>query len=235
MPGDGRDDGPTSSRRGRRVLLAGVVVVPWLVVGVLMLIGGRPATTRLTPDAPRAEPVDDGRRTADDAIAGPVAVRLVRDAVTSTGDGTATALDAAAAEPPDPLGDDLWIVRVHAVVLHGDRRRWRSASHEIWAVPVGRRNGAVVGLDHPWRVADGADRIVDTAWEPAAVDLDEVRTALRRAGIPAVADLRAERHPQRVALLRAVIGAGPHQRHVWLRTTPVLEVLGHLGSTPEGS
>ncbi len=209
--------------RRRSTLLITAATIPWLLMGALVMAGALPPWEG-SPDVAGPDPARRGTR---GATAGAVAVRLVRDAVTSTGDGVATALDAAAAEPPDPLHDDTWIVRVHAVVLHGDRRRWRSATHEIWAAPVGRRDGAIVGLDHPWRVARGADRIVELAWQPADVDLDEVRAALRRVGLPATADVRVERHPHLASVLRAVVGQEPGEHHVWLRRARTIEVLGH--------
>lgn len=183
-----------------------------------------PATEAVDP----AEPADpaDGNDHGAPAAAGPVAVGAVRDAVTSTGDTTSSALDVAAAEPARRLADATWIVRVHAVVLSGDGRHWRSANHETWVVPVGSRRGTVVALDRPWRVAHGAPPSTQVRWEPTDVDIDDVRVALRRAGLPAPSDIAVERHPVLTGVLRATAHSRDGTSRVWLRSTPRLAVLG---------
>lgn len=234
--------------RWRRLMVTTALVVPWTVVVLAVQLGGddprepepvpaRPAPTTgpiATPPTPSARPFD-GPQPPAPAAAEPLAIRLVRDAVTRTGTATTTALDTAAAEPARAVAGAgaTWIVRVHAVVLRGDRRRWRSSSHEVWAVPIGRRDGAVVGLDTPWRVASGDPRRLEPAWQPANVDVDAVRGALRRAGIPGPKDLVVERHRSLPGVLRAVDETRSGRAHVWLRTSPSLAVLG--GGEPTGT
>ncbi|HEX6254726.1 MAG TPA: hypothetical protein VFZ70_02850 [Euzebyales bacterium] len=198
--------------------------------GRSMPTAGAPATgdpAREPTDAVDDESAgDDGPTTAGDggrpapAGIGPTALRLVRDAVTRTGAQT-SALDTAAVERPTRLAAGVWLVRVHAVVLRGDRTRWRSADHEIWAVPVGRRGGDLVGLEQPWRVSAAPTRTATTAWRRTTVDTAAVRTALRRAGFDA-ARVDVRRHPTLDAILRVRTDHG----WVWVRSTPRPGVLG---------
>jgi hypothetical protein len=157
------------------------------------------------------------------------AVRLVRDAVTGRHAGATTAIDVAVPEAPRSLGADQWLVRVHAVVLRGDTRRWRSATHEVWAVPLGMSGEQVVSLDTPWPVATTRPRVARGRWTSEVVDQKAVRTALREAGLRPAGNLAAERHPQVPYIIR-VRTAGAQGRHVWLRTAPTMQVLGTRGS-----
>jgi hypothetical protein len=158
--------------------------------------------------------------------AGATATRLVRDALTGAHAGRVTAVDVAVPEAPRWLGAGQWMVRVHAVVLHGDAQRWRSATHEIWAAPLGMHSGRLVGLDHPWRVATDDARIAPSRWEPAAVDEAAVRSALRTVGAQPAGDLHAEQHPAITDIIRVRVAGGARQRHVWLRIRPTVHVLG---------
>lgn len=236
------DDRTVARWSPRRLTRFAAIVLPWLVTVVVVLAadpmparpatappqavqrGGSPApvATSPAPVAASAAPTP----AAPTPAAGPLAVGAVRDAVTRTGDTTTTALDSAAAEPAQRLADAAWLVRVHAVVLRGDRRRWRSARHEIWAVPVGARGGTTVVLDQPWRVSTGSPPTARIGWKPADVDIDDVRRVLRRAGLPASPPVVVERHPVLPDVLRATTGTRSGPAHVWLRSAPSLAVLG---------
>lgn len=231
-----------------RVALVLLVLAPWAVFAVLALAGAddpsAPAAT-MDPSAPVADApsvVPTGASRAGRPAAarppdgdtgdlppgvGPTAVRVVRDAVTRAG-ATSTALDAAAVEAIEPLGADMWAVRVHAVVLRGDRRRWATATHEVWAAPVGRRGGGIVGLDRPWRVATLDAPVTPTSWDAADVDRRAVAAALDAAGIGHGRALRVERHPRVPGIVRAVVGDG---RPVWVRLEPAPTVVGHHAGT----
>jgi hypothetical protein len=167
------------------------------------------------------------------ADAGPVppgtaatAVRLVRDAVTGRHGDTTAAVDVAVAEAPRPLGPDQWLVRVQTVVLRGDARRWRSATHETWAVPIGLRSGTPVGLDAPWRVAIDDPVITTAEWGAADVDEDAVRSALRSIGARAAQDMHAQQHPTLTHVVRVRVAEAGRTRRVWLTTHPTVRVLG---------
>jgi hypothetical protein len=186
-----------------------------------------------TPPSPapetRARPADNAEATdavtatgTVPAAVGPTAVRLVRDAVTRTG-ARSMALDAAAAEAVDTLAANTWAVRVHAVVLRGDRRRWHTATHEVWAVPVGMLEGRVVGLDRPWRVATIDDGIASTTWDRAGVDADAVRGALDDAGIPHGDDLVVQQHPTLPSIVRVTTRG---DSRVWVHLAPEPVVVG---------
>ena len=245
----GGRDGP---RRGRIRALA--LVVPWLatlaVLAATTRTGDAPAGTPPAPPVSDAgeqshaataghptpdrggQPPDDtaatatpdgGQQPPDDLAA--TATGLVRDAITGRHGDTVRAVDVATAEPAHPLGGDHWVVRVRAVVLRGDTRRWRSATHEVWAVPMAARAGQVVGTDHPWRVSSERPRITVSGWVPAGADRAAVADALRRSGMRPADDLDAQRHPDLGGILRvrtAARGGG----HVWLATEPHLRVLG---------
>jgi hypothetical protein len=182
------------------------------------------ASAQAAPEAsPAARRPDGPAGDGPPASLDPVAVGLVRDAVTTTAaDGTATALDAAVAGRADPVGDATWLVRIHAVVLRGDRRRWRTARHEVWVAPVGRRDGGVLALDRPWRVAVVDPTPHPVGWRPADGDRGAVRRALRDAGLPTGPDLRLERDPALPTVLRAVTGSSS----TWLRAGAHPRVLG---------
>lgn len=256
-------DPPRHRRRARVVALMCAMLALWLVAAALIVAGrdgpARPASGSPTPSAAApmtaARPDESGATptpaatapdrpaatgVADDPLAtpppagvAPTAVRLVREAVTRA-DGPATsAVDVAAAEHPHAVADGAWLVRVHAVVLHGDRRRWRRSTHDVWAVPVGQRAGRLVGLERPWRVATVDGRVVRTAWRAATVDPTTVRAALRRAGMRPPAEragLTVERHPTDPTIVRASVG---DDVAVWLRQGATLEVLG--APSPAGS
>lgn len=167
-----------------------------------------------------------GAEVGADALLGATAVGLVRDTVTGRRGGRTSALDVAVPEPPRPLAGDEWLVRVHVVVLRGDARRWRSATHEVWAVPLGVVDGRPVGRDRPWRVDAGTPRVDAGRWTPATVDEHAVRAAVRATGARPATDLAAEQHPTAAEIVRVrVTGAGPARR-VWLRTDPGVAVLG---------
>lgn len=176
------------------------------------------------PRSGDAPPASDARPEGDasPAAVGPTAVRVVRDAVTRTG-ARSMALDAAAVEAVDTLAAGTWAVRVHAVVLRGDRRRWRTASHEIWVAPVGLHDGRVVGLDRPWRVATLDGDIAQTTWGRADVDTRAVLRALDEAGIARGDDLVAEQHPTVPSIVRVTTTG---TRRVWVRLTPEPVVVG---------
>lgn len=247
-PDDTDDDGGTVARRRRRRAQAlAAITIPWLVILLAVLYDGtapqdlagpapEPTPSHVAVEAPRDTPSASDTRTPgtdEPPAAGPLAVGLVRDAVTQVVGDTTTALDTAAAEPGRRLADATWVVRVHAVVLRGDRRRWRSARHEIWAVPVADRNGVVVALDRPWRVRSGDPPTADVKWEPADADIGGVRGALRRAGLPAPPDIDVERHPSLSGVLRATAPARSGGGHVWLRSTPSPAVLGRNPAAAE--
>lgn len=250
----GHDDVDDPPRRWTppRVALALLVLAPWVVLGALALTGVRdPSTTARSSDGagpagtatdhpagaptdgatpPSAAPAAQAGHTDDATVADavpaavrPTAVRLVRDAVTRTG-ARSMALDTAAAEAVDALTVDTWAVRVHAVVLRGDRRRWRTATHEVWVAPVGLRGGRVVGLDRPWRVATIDGGIAPTTWDRADVDPDAVRAALDDAGISHGDDLVVQRHPTLPSVVRVTTTG---TRRVWVRLTPEPVVVGH--------
>lgn len=234
----------------RRWLVA--VVAPWVLLAAVAAAGrvndsdatpaaaapspaAAPAPTVAAAPAPTAAPATPAPNDPPAAAAPtevdppaavvPAAVGMVRDAVTTASGDVTTALDSGTPEQPRRLADDTWLVRVHAVVLHGDRRRWRSARHEVWAAPVGRRGGGVVGLDRPWRVAIADRKRVRRTWQPATGDLPAVRRALRDAGLPAGPRLRLERDPALPAVVRAVTGASS----AWLRAGSRPRVLGTEG------
>jgi hypothetical protein len=205
---------------------AGVAAATTAGSGTAAHVGAPSTAPAAAPSAastsvPTAAPADrDGP--GPPPAAPPVAIGLVRDAATTAGAGSTTAVDTASAGRVEPLGDGTWLVRVHAVVLRGDRRRWRSARHEVWAAPIGRRGGAVVALDRPWRVA-----VVDATphpprWSAAGGDVAAVRSALRDAGLPAGRDLRLQRDPTLPGVVRAVTGASS----AWLRAGAQPRVLG---------
>jgi hypothetical protein len=154
------------------------------------------------------------------------AVRLVRDAVTGRRAGATAAIDVAVPEPPRPLNSHQWMVRVQTVVLRGDARRWRSATHEVWAVPVGLRAGRAVGLDHPWRVSIETPLIAPVDWSAATVDEDAVRAALRAVDARAAQDMGAQQHPTIADVIRVRIADTEQARYVWLTTQPAIRVLG---------
>lgn len=173
-----------------------------------------------------ARPIPATRTPEVDAVA----VAMVRDAVTAVDGDDATALDLATAGTGTPVGADTWIVRVHAVVLRGDRQRWHTAAHEVWAAPVGMRAGRATALDRPWKLDDGGPPSRPPRWAPATVDVDPdaLRAALTAAGYRPTATA-LERHPSVPDLVRAEVrgsddGAG--RVHVWVRTTPTVAVLG---------
>lgn len=239
----------TSARRGTR---AAALVAPWLVALAVLAVPARTNSTR----SPRADPpavdvvpsqADDWSsqpaataRNRDDAPANSVAgatppthagvaaagVRLVRDAVTGRRAGTTAAIDVAVPEPPRPLNSEQWMVRVQTVVLRGDARRWRSATHEVWAVPVGLRAGRAVGLDRPWRVSIETPLIAAVDWSAATVDEDAVRAALRAVDARPAHDMGAQRHPTIADVIRVRIADAGHARYVWLTTKPTIRVLG---------
>lgn len=153
-----------------------------------------------------------------------VAVGLVRDAVTTSTDSASSAVDLATAGGALALGPEQWLVRVRVVLLRGDTRRWRTATHEIWAVPVGTRSGQVVGLETPWRVARDRPSVASLEWSPTRVDDAMVRAALARADIEPDDDLDAQRHPDLVGIVRVRTAA--HGHYVWLRIQPEPQVLG---------
>jgi len=191
--------------------------------------GARPMDAAGAPTAvATADPAGpvDSDPAADPAVAaavGPTAVRLVRDAVTRTGPRS-MALDAAAAETADVLTDDTWAVRVQAVVLRGDRRRWRTARHEIWVAPVGLRDGRMVGLDRPWRVATVDEGIAPLRWTPADVDHRVVRDALDDAGIGHDGALVVQQHPALPSVVRVTTA---DDRRLWVRLAPAPAVVGY--------
>jgi hypothetical protein len=154
------------------------------------------------------------------------AVRLTRDALTGRDGTVTTAVDVAIAEPPLPLGPDQWLVRVQAVVLRGDTRRWRSATHETWAVPVGVRHEAHVGLEAPWRVALEEPVVTRPDWQAATVDERAVRSALRTVGARGAPDLAAQQHPALPHVIRVRIAGPEPAGHIWLTTEPTERVLG---------
>lgn len=224
---------PTPSRAGGSDRAAGVVDVgaadPTDRSSQPATGGARTRDAAGTPTAAATEapagPVDLDPA-ADPAVAaavGPTAVRLVRDAVTRAGPRS-MALDAAAAETADVLTDDTWAVRVHAVVLRGDRRRWRTARHEIWVAPVGLRDGRMVGLDRPWRVATVDGGIARTSWTPADVDHRVVRGALDDAGIGDDGALVVQQHPALPSVVRVITADA---RRLWVRLAPTAAVVGH--------
>lgn len=200
--------------------------------------GAAAAVDPATPEPGPADPVPTAAgATAPDTAGGtgsgtagtdppegvaPTAVGMVRDAVTTASGGRTSALDSATPEEPRPLGGRAWLVRVHAVVLRGDHRRWRSARHEVWAAPVGRRDGAVVALDRPWRVAITELDHGPPAWQGTTGDLAAVRRALRAAGLPTGPGLRLERDPAMPAVVRAVTASST----AWLRAGAHPRVLG---------
>jgi hypothetical protein len=171
-----------------------------------------------------ADTAATGARRPPDGLTG-VAIGLVRDAITARHGDTTRAVDVATAERPRPLERGHWLVRVRVVVLAGDTRRWRSATHEVWAVPVAARAGGVVGVDHPWRVASERPRIVPTGWHTAEVDRSAVTAALRRIAARPADDLDAQRHPDLTGIIR-VRTAADDGAHVWLGTEPDVHVLG---------
>lgn len=182
-----------------------------------------PATRRTAAADPTASTGRDPSDHAVPAAVGPTAVRLVRDAVTRAG-SRSTGLDVAAAEEvAEVVSADTWAVRVHAIVLHGDRHRWRGAAHEVWVAPVGVRDGRVVGLDRPWRVATIDGGPVPAAWRRAEVDRALVRGALDDAGIGHDGDLVTQRHPALPSIVRVTVGK---HRRVWVRLGPPAEVVG---------
>jgi hypothetical protein len=75
-------------------------------------------------------------------------------------------------------------------------------------------------------VATQDSRITPGRWETAAVDDDAVRSALREVGAQPPDDLHAERHPVIMDIIRVRVAGGAPVRHVWLRTTPTVHVLG---------
>lgn len=242
--GPSADDDPPRRRFPRRWWLV-AVVAPWLLVAAVLAVdpgtgGGadaappvaapEPPTAASTAAAPsevvpglpeRTTTDPEGSDDAPAAVA-PTAVGMVRDAVTTASGDVTTALDSATPERPRRLDDDTWLVRIHAVVLRGDRRRWRSARHEVWTAPVGRRDGAVAGLDRPWRVTVAGPARERPSWRPATGDLPAVRRALRDAGLPAGPGLRLERDPALPAVIRAVTGSSS----TWLRAGSRPRVLG---------
>jgi hypothetical protein len=242
-------DGP---RRGRIRAIA--IALPWLVTLAVLAAttrtgdapagpppaapaseaGGQPPeglTATATPDSDGHPPDDAGAPSAPDGDQRPpdglaaIATGLVRDAITGQRGDTVRAVDVATAEPADPLGGDHWLVRVHAVVLRGDTRRWRSAAHEVWAVPMAARAGQVIGVDRPWRVSSGRPRITVSGWVPASVDRAAVADALHRGGTRPADDLDPQRHPDLGGIIRVRTAAGGGS-HVWLATEPRLHVLG---------
>lgn len=229
------DDAPRPRSRRRWWVMA--VVAPWALLAVALVAApapdgtvhaapsgsatapAGPAATAPPADATAPAPARPATATAAappeaPAAVAPTAVGMVRDAVTTASDGVTTALDSATPERPRRLGDGTWLVRVHAVVLRGDRRRWRSAQHEVWAAPVGSRDGVVAGLDRPWRVAVAAADREPPAWRPATGDLPAVRAALRGAGLPTGPGLRLERDPALPAVVRAVTASSSAWLHV---------------------
>jgi hypothetical protein len=176
------------------------------------------------PDDPAATSTPEGEQRPPDGLAA-IATGLVRDAITGQRGDTVRAVDVATAEPADPLGGDHWLVRVRAVVLRGDTRRWRSAAHEVWAVPMAAHAGQVIGVDRPWRVSSGRPRITVSGWGPASVDRAAVTDALHRSGTRPADDLDPQRHPDLGGIIRVRTAAGGGS-HVWLATEPHLHVLG---------
>ena len=239
------DDPPRRWTRSQ-VVLGLLVLAPWVVLAALALTDG-PATwpdggpdpAADVTDAGTARPTDASseqaaaRARTTDAVAtptatappavGPTAVRLVRDAVTRAG-ARSMALDAAAAEAADVLADDTWTVRVHAVVLRGDRRRWHTARHEVWVAPVGLRDGHVVGLDRPWRVATMDGGIAPLSWTPADIDHRAVRGALDDAAIAHGGALVGQQNPSLPSVVRVATTDG---RRLWVRLDPEAVVVGH--------
>jgi len=239
------DDPPRRWTRSQ-VVLGLLVLAPWVVLAALALTDG-PATWPDGGPDPAADVMDAGtarptdasseqaaaRARTTDAVAtptatappavGPTAVRLVRDAVTRAG-ARSMALDAAAAEAADVLADDTWTVRVHAVVLRGDRRRWHTARHEVWVAPVGLRDGHVVGLDRPWRVATMDDGIAPLSWTPADIDHRAVRGALDDAAIAHGGALVVQQNPSLPSVVRVATTDG---RRLWVRLDPEAVVVGH--------
>jgi hypothetical protein len=224
-------------RRPRRFTRIAALLAPWIVALAVLAAaphttgttpvrdtGGRDATPAPAPShaAPAPSASADATAPADATAA---AVRLVRDAVTGRRSGVTTAIDVAVPEEPEALGADQWLIRVHAVVLRGDARRWRSAVHEVWAVPIGISDGHAIALEEPWPVANEHARVTPGRWDAEAVDEAAVRSTLRAAGMRPAPDLAAERHPQIPHVIRVRV-AGPGARHVWLRTTPSMHVLG---------
>lgn len=230
-------------RPPRRVIRAAALLLPWLII--LAVLGARAAdmaTDTTTSPGGGPSPASAARSPGHLAEAGDppapadqmgaLAVRLVRDALTGRrADGT-TAVDVATPESPRALGSDQWLVRVHVVVLRGDARRWRSATHEVWAVPVGLRPAGAVGLERPWRVATDHPRVRSGRWSAASVDEAAVRVALRGAGLRAAEALDAERHPAIAGIVRVRAADGGRTTRIWVRTTPTAQV---LGTSPAGA
>lgn len=239
VPGDGDE------RPRRRHIRAVGLVAPWVITLAVLLAtfsagdasrlpagdrvvvagrdGPRSAPTQPPSPARRSGPDAGGQRTPDGVAA--AATGLVRDAITGRHGDTTRALDVATAERPRPLGDDHWLVRVRVVVLRGDARRWRTAAHEVWAVPMAVHTGRVVGVDRPWRVAVERPRIAATRWSAAAVDHAAVAAALRQIDARPADDLDAQQHPDLAGIIR-VRTAADGGAHVWLGTQPDLHVLG---------
>lgn len=243
MPTADPADREERSGAARRAFRGGALLLPWLLAAVVVVTAtagppGAPDATA-SDETGAAQPpgaADAGARPAGtappgaevgaDALLGATAVGLVRDTVTGRRGGRTSALDVAVPEPPRPLAGDEWLVRVHVVVLRGDARRWRSATHEVWAVPLGVVDGRPVGRDRPWRVDAGTPRVDAGRWTPATVDEHAVRAAVRATGARPATDLAAEQHPTAAEIVRVrVTGAGPARR-VWLRTDPGVAVLG---------
>jgi hypothetical protein len=236
-----RSSGGDDERPRRRHIRAVGLVAPWVITLVVLVVtssaGGPagdashpPAGDRVVaaggdgPSPERRSGPDAGAQRTPDGL-GATATALVRDAITGRHGDTTRAVDVATAERPRPLGGAHWLVRVRAVVLRGDARRWRTATHEVWAVPMATRAGRVVGIDRPWRVAVERPRIATTGWSAAEVDHAAVTAALRQVDARPADDLDAEQHPDLAGIIR-VRTAADGGAHVWLGTQPDLHVLG---------
>jgi hypothetical protein len=174
-------------------------------------------------DAVTADVAPTGHRPP--ATAEATAVALVRDALTRSDDGGATAVEIAVPDGGEQLGEGAWVVRVRAVVLRGDGRRWRTARHEVWAAPVEVRTGEGVALDRPWRVHTGAQPVERPEWRALDGTVAGLDDALRRAGL-APTDVSPQRHASVPHLLRVRARADDRPVDVWLTKAGGLRVLG---------
>lgn len=122
-------------------------------------------------------PVDDSQTMWDAAAA--AATTALHLALTGddpgAGEGAVRYVDHAAAEAV-AAHDDLVVVTVRAVVLHGDGSGWDRRSPARWAVPLVHRGGVLVAAGAPWPLPPPSSTPSDAAWE--RVDRDDVRAAV---------------------------------------------------------
>lgn len=214
--------------RGSRGRVVIVVAAACTLVAAMLLQqpGAQPPDAPTRPVASPTTPGPERQQLSTDELKA-AAVMLVRQALTSpAGDGEATYVDQAVADMVERVGSAEWVVRVQALVLTGDQERWLDQRLQVYVVPVGMRDGQAIGLERPWPVGERALTFTQPGWKATTQDQRAVIAALRDAGYQTSGKIRIETAAELPAIARVTLDASDGPRHVWVRLSEPVEVLG---------